>query len=95
MTTFEHIADVENEPIIPPPEEAELELVPGAEPEAQTQWQLVRRRFLRHKAAVISLVVLIIIFVLCFGAKWIAPWTWFGLRQPGSPWAARRMPAPV
>jgi peptide/nickel transport system permease protein len=73
MTTFEHIADVENEPIIPPPEEAELELVPGAEPEAQTQWQLVRRRFLRHKAAVISLVVLIIIFVMCFGAKWIAP----------------------
>ena len=73
MTTFEHITDVANEPI-PPPEEAELELVPGAEPEPQTQWQLVRRRFFRHKAAVVSLVVLITIFVMCFGAKWIAPY---------------------
>jgi len=72
MTTFEHITDVANEPI-PPPEEAELELVPGAEPEPQTQWQLVRRRFFRHKAAVVSLVVLLTIFVMCFGAKWIAP----------------------
>ena len=72
MTTFEHITDVADEPI-PPPEEAELDLVPGAEPEAQTQWQLVRKRFFRHKAAVVSLVVLATVFVACFGAKWIAP----------------------
>ncbi len=72
MTTFEHIADVANEPL-PPAEDVELDLVPGAEPEPRTQWQLFRKRFFRHKAAVVSLVILLIIFVLCFGAHWTAP----------------------
>ena len=55
------------------PDEGELALQPGVEPVARSQWQLFRRRFLRHRMAVISLIVLIIMCVLCFGASWIAP----------------------
>ena len=42
------------------------------EPEARTQWQLIRRRFLRHRIAVISTAVLLVLIVLCFGASWFA-----------------------
>ncbi|SEP53126.1 ABC transporter permease [Amycolatopsis saalfeldensis] len=40
---------------------------------ARTQWQLARRRFLRHKLAVAGLSVLAVLLVCCFGADWIAP----------------------
>ena len=50
------------------------DLVAGAEPIARTQWQLFRRRFFRHRAAVISLGVLLLLIVVCFGAPWIAPY---------------------
>jgi peptide/nickel transport system permease protein len=39
----------------------------------RTQWQLFRRRFLRHRAAVASVVVLVALAVLCFGAGLFAP----------------------
>ena len=39
----------------------------------RTQWQLARRRFLRHKLAVAGLTVLVVLLVCCFGAGWIAP----------------------
>ncbi len=55
------------------PDEGELQLQPGVEPIARSQWQLFRRRFLRHRLAVISLLVLIILCLMCFGASWIAP----------------------
>jgi peptide/nickel transport system permease protein len=45
-----------------------------AEAEPRTQWQLFRRRFFRHKLAVVSLVVLTLLVVACFGAHWIAPY---------------------
>ncbi|MEY2405118.1 MAG: peptide/nickel transport system permease protein [Acidimicrobiaceae bacterium] len=51
---------------------AELELSPDAEPVARTQWQLFRRRFFRHKAAVLAGTVLLFLFVVCFGAGWFA-----------------------
>ena len=44
------------------------------EPEPRTQWQLIRRRFLHHKLAVISIVVLLLLILICFGAHWIAPY---------------------
>jgi peptide/nickel transport system permease protein len=53
---------------------AELELQPGVEPVAKSQWQLFRRRFLHHRMAVISLLLLIGLCVVCFGASWIAPY---------------------
>ena len=79
MTTFEHTRPTSpNEPHPRRLEEAELRasMGPGSRSRTgrPTQWQLIRRRFFRHKAAVISLVVLIVIFVMCFGAKWIAPY---------------------
>lgn len=42
------------------------------EPEARSQWQLIRRRFLRHRVAVASTVVLLLLMLVCFGAHWIA-----------------------
>jgi peptide/nickel transport system permease protein len=53
--------------------DTEFELAPGAEPVARTNWQLFRRRFFRHKLALISMVVLFVLIVVCFGASWIAP----------------------
>ncbi len=52
---------------------AEEELPAGAEPVAQSQWQLFRRRFFQHKLAVISLVVLVLLILACFGADVVAP----------------------
>jgi peptide/nickel transport system permease protein len=52
----------------------EVTLAPSAEPVARTNWQLFRRRFLRHKPAVVSLFILLILFIACFGASWIAPY---------------------
>lgn len=39
-----------------------------------TNRKLFWRRFLRHKPAVISAVVLILLMIACYGAKWIAPY---------------------
>jgi ABC-type dipeptide/oligopeptide/nickel transport system permease subunit len=46
----------------------------GLELEARSQWYYVRSRFLRHKLAVLSLVMLILIFGCGFLAQWIAPY---------------------
>jgi peptide/nickel transport system permease protein len=56
------------------PDEGDLELVAGAEPRARTQRQLIVRRFVRHKAAVVSVFVLLIVMALSFGAGWFAPY---------------------
>jgi peptide/nickel transport system permease protein len=54
--------------------DVETELVAGAEPVARSQWQLFRRRFFRHKLAVFSLFVLILLTLACFGQRWVAPY---------------------
>lgn len=46
--------------------------IAAVEPEARTQWQLIRRRFLHHRVAVASTIVLLLLMVVCFGAHWIA-----------------------
>lgn len=53
--------------------EVETQLVATAEPVPRTQWQLFRRRFFRHRLAVVSLLVLIALYVICFSASSIAP----------------------
>ena len=58
---------------VPPAAEEEPELVPGVEPEARTQWQLFRRRFFRHRLAMVGLAILVLLFAACFGARWVAP----------------------
>jgi peptide/nickel transport system permease protein len=52
----------------------EAALVPGAEPVPRSNWQLFRRRFFRHKLAVVSIFILVALIVACFGAKWLAPY---------------------
>jgi peptide/nickel transport system permease protein len=49
-------------------------LPPGAEPAARSNWQLFRRRFFRHKMAVVSIVIIILLFIVCLGAHWVAPY---------------------
>jgi peptide/nickel transport system permease protein len=56
-----------------PSAEGEFQAAAHAEPKARSQWALFRRRFLKHKVAIASIVVLVIIVVLCFGADFFAP----------------------
>jgi peptide/nickel transport system permease protein len=55
------------------PRDVDLELAVGAEAVPRTQWQLFWRRFFRHRLALGSLLVLILLCIACFGARWIAP----------------------
>lgn len=55
----------------------------------RTQTQIIWHKFRRHKAAVISGIVLIIMIIVCFGAPWIAPYEFDAIdlrntRQPPS-----------
>ncbi len=50
-------------------------LAGNAEPVALTQWQLFRRRFFKHKVAVVSVVILILFTIACFAAPLIAPFS--------------------
>jgi peptide/nickel transport system permease protein len=43
------------------------------EPEARSNWQLFRRRFVRHRMALVSIAILAILVIACFGAPWLAP----------------------
>lgn len=51
---------------------AALEGAPEAKP--RSQWQLFRRRFVRHRLAMVGTVLLLLLFIVCFGARWIAPY---------------------
>jgi peptide/nickel transport system permease protein len=51
----------------------EAALIPGAEPVPRSNWQLFRRRFIRHRLAVVSMFILAALIIACFGAKWLAP----------------------
>ena len=46
--------------------------VDGTEPPVRTQWQMFRRRFLRHRLAVLGLLILILLYVAVFTASsWV------------------------
>jgi peptide/nickel transport system permease protein len=47
-----------------------------ASPEAPSQWSLVVRRFRRHRIAMASLAILLIIFVASLLAPWITPFSY-------------------
>jgi peptide/nickel transport system permease protein len=51
----------------------EFDAASRAEPKVRSQWALFRRRFLRHKVAIASIVFLVVLVVLCFGADLFAP----------------------
>ena len=50
-------------------------LAGNPEPTALTQWQLFRRRFFKHKVAVVSVIILILFTFACFAAPLIAPFS--------------------
>jgi peptide/nickel transport system permease protein len=57
------------------------ELPPGVEGEVseaitvhRSQWEMFRRRFARHRMAVISIAVLVFLVIVCFGASLFAPY---------------------
>ncbi len=52
--------------------DADVLLGEQAEPRARSQWGLFWRRFVRHRVALISVIVLLVIAGACFGARWIA-----------------------
>jgi len=54
---------------------AELEAATHADPRIHSQWTLFRRRFVRHKVALVSIGVLALLVVACFGASWFAPYS--------------------
>lgn len=56
-----------------PSSEGEFESATHAEPKAHSQWALFRRRFLRHRIAIVSIFVLLLLVILCFGADFFAP----------------------
>ena len=58
----------ENEPVPPTAEFVEEETV------IRSQWQLFIRRFMKHKLAVAALVVLILLYAVCFFADHLAPY---------------------
>ena len=58
-----------------PSAEGEFETATHAEPIARSQWALFRRRFVRHKVAMASIVVLFLLVIMCFGASYIAPYS--------------------
>ena len=72
MTLPREALDVQ---IDPPDPGGAIELRAGEEGGvARSQWRLFLRRFLRHRMAVASIVGLVLIFVACFGADWVAPY---------------------
>jgi len=78
MTSTEHsIGDASPSPLgvptLPDDMEPARETGNQQEPEPRSQWQLFRRRFFRHKAAMISLGVLFALCFACFGASLVAP----------------------
>jgi peptide/nickel transport system permease protein len=57
---------------VPPPQLDDPAFVAN-EPVARTNWQLFRRRFLRHRLALLSIAILVILMIACYGATWLAP----------------------
>jgi peptide/nickel transport system permease protein len=55
-------------------DEGDHALIQGAEPVARTQWQLFRRRFFRHRVAMLGLFILVVLCIVVFGANFVAPY---------------------
>ena len=60
--------------VVTSPEDLALTYEAGVEPKARSQWAYARLRFFRHKMAVISLVVLILIGLIAIFAEQVAPY---------------------
>jgi len=63
-------------PLVPGPDQVESTAGAGLELQARSQWSYARSRFLRHRLAVASLVILIGIFGVGIFANHIAPYSY-------------------
>jgi len=61
-------------PIPGAPVSADTALPPSVEPRARSQWALILRRFLRHRLAVVSLLVLVVLYVVASLPHLFAPY---------------------
>jgi len=73
MTTMPNreLLDVPTEENVPAPPTGEFV---EEETAVRSQWRLFWRRFFRHRMAVISSIVLLLIVFACFSASWLAPY---------------------
>jgi peptide/nickel transport system permease protein len=60
-------------PTLVPPTPIDDAAFAPTEPVARSNWELFRRRFFRHKLALVSIFVLLVLIIACFGAPWLAP----------------------
>jgi peptide/nickel transport system permease protein len=60
----------------PVPDELELTYASGLEVKTRSQWGYARRRFFRHRLAMVSLVVLLLVLGAGVAADWIAPYAY-------------------
>lgn len=56
------------------PQQQAFEMPAPDEPVARSNWRLFWRRFRRHKLAVTAAIVLLLLVIACFGARWFAPY---------------------
>jgi peptide/nickel transport system permease protein len=52
---------------------SDADLLASSEPPARSQWQLFRRRFVRHRLALVGLTVLVLLYLAVFFASWWVP----------------------
>ncbi len=52
----------------------EVDATEGIAIESRSQWQLFRRKFVRHKLAMGSLIFLLLVTFAAFNAQWVAPY---------------------
>ena len=84
MSDLKHDPALEPELTAPPAQpvepvvsdELELTYATGLEVQARSQWAFARRRFFRHRLAMISLVVLLIVLGAGLAADWVAPYAY-------------------
>jgi peptide/nickel transport system permease protein len=57
-------------------DELELTYASGLEVKTRSQWAYARRRFFRHRLAMVSLVVLLIVLGAGLAADWVAPYAY-------------------
>ncbi len=84
MSDLKHDPALEPELTAPPAQpvepvvsdELELTYATGLEVQARSQWAYARRRFFRHRLAMISLVVLLIVLGAGLAADWVAPYAY-------------------
>ena len=62
--------------VVTSPEDLALSYGAGVEPKARSQWAYARIRFFRHRLAVVSLFVLIVIGLVAIFAKQVAPYAY-------------------